>query len=83
MDVGETLRKYFAEELDKGKSVANLKDDDSLLVKGILDSIEILKLTSFIEENFGVPVGDEDLVPENFETIASLRRYIEGRRAKG
>jgi acyl carrier protein len=83
MDIGETLRKYFAEELDKEKSVANLKDDDSLLVKGILDSIEIVKLTTFIEEAFGVPVGDEDLVPENFETITSLRRFIEGRRANG
>lgn len=82
MDVGETLRKYFAEELDHAKAVASLKDDDSLLAKGILDSLGILKLTTFIEESFGVPVGDEDLVPENFETIASLRRFIEERRAK-
>ena len=48
----------------------------------ILDSLEILKLTTFVEETFGVVVNDEDLVPENFETLASLSRFIEERRAK-
>jgi acyl carrier protein len=83
MDVGETLRKYFAEELDKPRAVSDLKDDDSLLAKGILDSLEILKLMTFIEESFGVQVADADLVPENFETITALKRFIEGRRAQG
>ncbi len=83
MDARDTLRKYFAEELDHAKAVANLKDDDSLLAKGILDSLEILKLTTFIEETFGFVVGDEELVPENFETLASLGRFIEEKRAKG
>lgn len=83
MQIRENLRKYFAEELGHAKAVANLSDDDSLLAKGILDSIEIVKLTTFLEETFDIRVGDEDLVPENFETIASLSRYVESRRSAG
>jgi acyl carrier protein len=80
MDVHGALRKYFTEELDHAKAVANLKDDDSLLAKGILDSLEIIKLTTFLEESFGIAVSDEELVPENFETLASLVRFVESKR---
>ena len=82
MNVRDTLRKYLAEELDHAKTVANLKDDDSLLAKGILDSLEIVKLTTFLEETFGIQVADDELVPENFETLALLARFIEERRGK-
>ncbi|MFN0150347.1 MAG: acyl carrier protein [bacterium] len=79
MNARDALRKYFAEELDHAALVASLKDDDSLLEKGILDSIQIVKLTTFLEETFGITVGDDELVPENFETIASLARYVESK----
>jgi acyl carrier protein len=80
MDVRSTLRRYFAEELGQSKLVAGLKDDDSLLTKGILDSVEIMKLMTFLEETFGIQVGDEELVPENFETLAALDRFVQGKR---
>lgn len=83
MDVRETLRKYFAEEAGRAKAVAGLKDDDSLLAKGILDSLEIVKLMTFLEEAFGIQVADEELVPENFETIAALERFVREKRAAG
>lgn len=79
MNARNALRKYFAEELDQAALVASLTDDDSLLEKGILDSIQIVKLTTFLEETFGITVGDDELVPENFETIASLARYVESK----
>jgi acyl carrier protein len=81
MDVRATLRKYFGEDLGQAKAVAKISDDDSLLAAGILDSIEIVKLMSFLEEAFGIGVADHELVPENFETIASLARFVEEKRA--
>lgn len=79
MNAREALRRYFADELGQAALVAGLKDDDSLLEKGILDSIQIVRLTAFLEENFGIAVGDDELVPENFETIASLARFVESK----
>lgn len=59
----------------------NLKADTRLLDGGLLDSLGILQLTERIEETFGIKVADEDFVPENFETVRSLARYISRRLA--
>lgn len=56
-----------------------LKADTPLLEGGVLDSLGILQLTTQIEKTFGIQVSDEDFVPENFETVGSLARYISAR----
>ncbi len=51
-------------------------DEDSLFQKGIVDSTGVLEVVAFVEETFKVKVKDQDLVPDNFETIARLARYV-------
>ncbi len=58
-----------------------IQNDDPLLESGILDSLGVLDLLGFIEEAFSVSFGDDELVPENFQTINRLAAYIERRRA--
>jgi len=60
---------------------AELNADTQLLEGGALDSLGILRLAALIEEKFGIQVLDEDFVPENFETVGSLARYIAARLA--
>jgi acyl carrier protein len=80
MDAKSTLRSYLAEEIGDANGLSEVRDDDSLFQLGILDSIQILKLTTFLEETFGIEVGDGELVPENFETLSALSRYVESKR---
>ena len=47
-----------------------------LIESGILDSLSILRLVSFIQERFGVMVSPEDVVSENFETVKSIVAFI-------
>ena len=47
-----------------------------LLESGILDSLGILDLVSFVEQTFGIVVNDEELVPENFRSIESLSAFV-------
>lgn len=54
-----------------------LSSDTALLDTGIVDSIGILEIVSFIEENFAISVGDEDLLPENFGSIGSVAAFVE------
>ena len=54
-------------------------DDESLFDRGIIDSLGVLKLVAFLEEQYGVCVDDEELIPENFETIALLKEFIESK----
>ncbi len=54
---------------------------DSPLLEGVLDSVNILRLVVFIEEHFRIQVQDDELIPENFQSVATLTTYVERRTA--
>jgi acyl carrier protein len=51
-------------------------DDDSFLEKGIIDSTGVLELVSFIEDTFNIRVEDEELVPNNLDSLNNLTSYV-------
>lgn len=53
-----------------------LSDEDSLLESGAVDSLGVLDLARFIGDDLGIPLGDDDLTPENFDSISSLARFL-------
>jgi acyl carrier protein len=55
---------------------ADIDDDASLLEIGVIDATGILELTLFVEDIFGVRVPEADLVPENFDSVNNIARYI-------
>lgn len=57
-------------------------DDDPLLRTGILDSLGILEVVAFIESEFQITVADEELVAESFESIATMARFVDGKRQR-
>jgi len=54
-----------------------LNDDTSFLDEGIIDSTGILELVSFLEEEFHISVEDEEIVPENLDSITNVTAYLE------
>ena len=60
-----------------------LGDDDRLLERGIIDSMGVLELIAFLEAEFGIAVGDDDVTEENLGTLASIDRYVASRRGNG
>jgi acyl carrier protein len=59
------------------QSDAEISADESLLDSGILDSASILELVSFLESRFGIVIPDDELLPENFETINAIVALVE------
>jgi len=55
---------------------SNLNDDDSFMGKGIVDSTGILEVVSFVEATFNLKVEDEELIPENLDSINNLLNFI-------
>lgn len=53
-----------------------LQNDTSFLEQGIIDSTGVLELVEWIEEEFGFTVGDEEIVPENFDSVNLLCDYL-------
>ncbi|MGE5488835.1 MAG: acyl carrier protein [bacterium] len=70
------LRHFITENFLFGRA-DDLSDHDSFLEKGIIDSTGILELIAFVEQQYGVKVEDEELVPQNLDSIDSLAAYIE------
>ncbi len=75
-DIKGKIKGYILENFLYGGSSDQIADDDSFLEKGIIDSTGILELVGFIEETFSVKVEDEDLVPENMDSINRLGEFI-------
>ncbi|MDB4956841.1 MAG: hypothetical protein JWO36_4410 [Myxococcales bacterium] len=75
----DRLREFVATNYyvpDKTK----LDDSVSFLTTGILDSTGVLELVEFVEEAFGISVTDEDLVPDNFDSIGKVVAFIARKR---
>ena len=77
MDREQVLLDYVKDEIARGRA-PSLQAGDDLLSSGILDSLGILQLVGFIEEQFGIQIPDEDVVFENFQSIAALSNYLSG-----
>jgi len=74
MLIQEQIRNYIIENLLFGSD--NLRDEDSFLEHGVVDSTGVLELVLFAEETFGITVDEEEILPDHFDSISSLARYV-------
>ena len=72
----ELIREFIINNFMFGDSSNTLADGDSLLEKGIIDSTGILELVAFIEEEFAFKVEDEELIPDNLDSLNHLEAFI-------
>lgn len=70
------IREFITENFLFGNA-DGLKDDTSFLEEGIIDSTGVLELVTFLEEEFSIKVADEDLVPENLDSINNVTAYLQ------
>ena len=75
LDQRMKIREFISDNFLFGND-EGLSDDTSFLEEGILDSTGILELVEFLEETFSIKVKDEELIPENLDSIANILRYI-------
>jgi acyl carrier protein len=76
MDTKTQIRQYIAKNFLFSDNGFSLGDDASFLEEGIVDSTGVLELVLFVEETFGIEVDDEDIVPDNFDSVNNLAAYI-------
>ncbi len=81
MDVAHDVEQFILEELMAGSAVDAIPPDEDLLATGVVDSHGVMQLVAFLRERYGVTVGEDELTPENFQTIAAIDAFV--RRAKG
>lgn len=80
MNVEKEIRDFIVENFLFGNREKLPADDDSFLQKGLIDSTGILEVVNFIEEKFGIRVEDDELLPENLDSVRSLAGFIARKR---
>ena len=73
------VRDFIRNEMGGDVGEADLKDDDSLLDAGLIDSLGIQKLMVFLEDKFRIRISDEEITPDNFETVTRISEMIEAK----
>jgi acyl carrier protein len=82
-DVRRCLKEYIVGNFMSSAEDKSLREDVSLLEEGIMDSTGVLDLVMFIEETFGIQVKDEELVPENLDSVDKLVAFVEKKTRRG
>ncbi len=75
-DVNNKLLFYFQNSVLYDESINELDRDESLIKSGYIDSTGIIGLVAYIEKTFGIRVNDNEIIPENFDTINRIYEYI-------
>jgi acyl carrier protein len=78
--IAEQIRNYITHDLLFSDDTYPLPDEASFLEAGVIDSMNVMALVMHVEEAFGVPVEDEDIVPANFDSISNIVNFIERKR---
>jgi acyl carrier protein len=80
MSISEEIEQFVLAELTQGRGITSIARDENLLGKGIVDSHGVMELVGFLEERYGISVRDEDMTPENFESVASIEAFVAAKR---
>lgn len=77
MNTPDTLTRFICDVLFSQLDDKTLAEDDDLLTSGRINSLGIMRLVTFIEEEFKVSVPPEDVTIENFRTVRTITGYLE------
>ncbi|RMH42314.1 MAG: acyl carrier protein [Deltaproteobacteria bacterium] len=80
MDTKQQIREFITSNFYVADPGA-LTDDASLLDAGIIDSTGVLEVIGFIEDTFQVEVDDEEMIPENLDSVNAIAAFVERKRA--
>lgn len=73
------VRSFVVETFLLGGDESALGNDDSFLETGLIDSTGVLELIAFLEERFAIHVADEEMIPENLDSIARVAHFVHGK----
>jgi acyl carrier protein len=76
MDINTIIHQYISQNLLYSEDGFHYSDDDSFLDEGIIDSLGVMELVVFVEQEFSIVVLDLEITPENFDSVNKLAEYI-------
>jgi len=81
MATEQRIRTFIESELLVQGTSDDLGDDTSLIESGVIDSLGVVKIVSFLESDFGIDVRDDEILPRNFESIRAISDFVASKAA--
>ena len=78
-DARAAIREFVVDRLAPPSGRADIGDEEDLIDTGVIDSLGIFQLVAFLEERFGITIGDEEITPENFGSVMAIERLVAAR----
>lgn len=75
-EIEPAIRKFITDNFLYREGAESLSDTTSFLETGLIDSTGVLELVMFLEKTFGIKVADEEMLPENLDSVRQLAAYI-------
>ena len=75
-EIKKQIIAFVIENFLMGDAASMLKDGESFLETGTIDSTGVLEVVTFLETQFSITVADKDLVPENLDSVNNLVKYV-------
>lgn len=76
----QKIKEFIVEEFMPDVPVEELDDDFDLLTGGVVDSLGLLKVVAWLEDEFDIAVDDSELGPDSFRTVAAIKAYVDAAR---
>jgi len=80
-NIKHQVRSYLLDNFLMGGTAQEIQDDTSFMGSHILDSTGFIELISYLEEQFGLQIRDEEMVPENLDSLKNIEHFVSGKRA--
>lgn len=74
--IEDAVRQFLSDNFPLSSSGSELAADDSLIAAGVIDSTGVLELIEFLEERYEIQIADEEVLPENLDSIGSIGRFV-------
>lgn len=74
--IKEKVRNFITETFLIGDEKSKLKDGDSFMQKGVIDSTGVMELASFVESEYNFSIDDNEMIPDNLDSIENLTKFI-------
>ena len=78
----DSIRNFILENYLFTNDTSAVALDDSLLDRGIVDSTGMLEIILFLEEQLGVVMKDEEMIPDNLDSVNKIARFVESKRIR-
>ena len=75
------IKQFIVEEFMPDVPAEELEDDFDLLTGGVVDSLGLLKVVAWLEDEFDIGVDDSELGPDSFRTVAAIKAYVDQARS--